>query len=373
LFCGHASQLSRPGDYFTYQIGNEALIIIRSSEHDIGAYFNFCRHRGSRILTEGSGHVKGLICPYHQWTYGLDGALLKAHFMPETFAVRDFGLKSAYVRVLEGLVFVSLSEAPSDLTEVEQDLIAHVRLHDLARAKMSSSRSYWVRANWKILNENARECYHCPGAHPEYCRAVISASAATSKPAMERARIIQAQEEQRWRALGIDAENKPFRPGMLHSVSRFALQPDMATESLDGQPVAPLMGKLPARDVGVVGAGIYPNFLMEASSDHTVTLRFTPMAAELTEVTVTWYVHGDAREHTDYVPEHVEAIWRATAEQDWVLCEANQLGVNSGRYTPGPYATNEWGCDHFDHWYVAELRRRLKGLYTSVGEAMDRS
>jgi Rieske 2Fe-2S family protein len=362
LFCGHVNQISRPGDYFVYNIADESVIIVSDSEQEIRGYFNVCRHRGSRICRESCGHVKRFQCPYHQWTYDLDGALVRPLCMPDTFEPREFGLHSAHIRVIEGLIFVCLSETPPDFTYVEHDLTAQLRMHELHTAKVSSSRSYQVHANWKIINENARECYHCPTAHPEYCRAVMSAGAARSKQAMEKARSIQAQEEQRWRGLGLDAENKPFRPGTLHSVNRFALDPQMVTESLDGQLVAPRMGKFPDSNVGVAGIGIYPNFLMEACSDHAVTLRFTPVNSQLTEVNITWYVSGDARENIDYVPDRVEAVWRATAEQDWRLCETNQQGVNSSHYSPGPYATNEEGCDHFDQWYVRELSSSMRSM-----------
>ena len=356
LFAGHVGQIPRAGDYFTYEIDGESLVLLRDHKNELRALYNVCRHRGARICGEGAGHVERLKCPYHQWVYGLDGGLVASRFMASGFDGAQFGLYAAHVRAVEGLIFVCLSDEPADFTEVECDLRAHLTFHHLADAKVCSTRRYRVRSNWKLIDENARECYHCPGSHPQYCGAVISAAAATSATATERARRVQTAQESRWRKWGLATDGKPFHEGTYHSVNRYALHPGAVSESLDGRPVAPLMGNLPDRDVGVVGVGIYPNLLAEVCSDHAITLRFTPLEPQLTEVEMQWLVRGDAREGIDYDPESVEAVWRATAEQDWQLCELNQQGVNSTHYEPGPYSSLEWGCDHFDRWYVSQLR-----------------
>ncbi|PYY11897.1 MAG: hypothetical protein DMG69_02825 [Acidobacteria bacterium] len=356
LFVSHTSHLSHAGDYMVFEFAGESLILLRGATGEIHALFNVCRHRGARICDQPSGHRSSLVCPYHQWTYGLDGALLSARNTGPDFDAREFSLSQAMVRVVEGFVFVSLSDKPPDFSKVEQDLRWHLSLHDLSNARLCHSRQYLVRANWKLIDENARECFHCPGSHPEYCRAVISAGATTAH-AVEQAAQIQSQKEEYWRSVGIVVEQKPFAPGTWHSVNRYALRPGVVTESLDGNPVAPIMGQVPTRDAGVVGIGIYPNFLAEVCSDHAVTLRFIPVAADLTAVEISWLVHPDAQDHEDYDLNRLTAVWRATAEQDWKLCELNQLGVQSSRYRPGPYALSEWGCRHFVDWYLGELLR----------------
>jgi Rieske 2Fe-2S family protein len=138
-------------------------------------------------------------------------------------------------------------------------------------------------------------------------------------------------------------------------VSLYALREGVVMESRNGKPVAPLMGSLRDRDAGVVGSGIYLNLLAEAYSDHATLPRFTPTAAELTQVEMTWLVNGGPQSGLDYRCEDVEAVWRATAEQDWQLCEWSQQGVNATGYRPGRYARIEYGCDHFDRWYIEEV------------------
>jgi len=103
LCAGHSSRIPKPGDYFIFEIANESIILIPGEDGAIHALFNVCRHRGSRICTEGSGHTRKLICPYHQWVYGTDRALLSARLMPPEFALADFGLHRVQCRVSAGL------------------------------------------------------------------------------------------------------------------------------------------------------------------------------------------------------------------------------------------------------------------------------
>ncbi len=359
LFAGHTSQIPRPGDYVTYQVGVEPIIILRGEDEEVRALFNTFRHRGSLVCTGPAGHTKRLICPYHQWVYALDGTLVAAQHMPEDFDRSKFGLGKAHCKVIEGLIFICLAEEPPDLRRVESDIVPRLQPHGLRRAKICQTRVYEVRANWKLINENARECQHCPGSHPEYCAVVTSAAAVNSVSMAAQSRAITEERLAHWKRLGLETAPQPFRPGGLHAVARYAFNPGVVTQSLDGQPVAPLMGSFTERDMGVLGIGIYPNFLCEASSDHSVTLRFTPLGPSLTRVEMNWLVHENAQEGVDYEVERVEAVWRATAEQDWKLCEANQAGVESSRYRPGPYSALEEGCDHFVRWYLHELK--LKG------------
>lgn len=356
LFAGHVSQIPEPGDYFTYRVCDDPIIILRDNERRVRAFFNTCRHRGSLVCTEHAGHTKSFVCPYHQWAYRLDGSLAGAKHMPEGFDKSKFGLHVAHCNIMEGLIFISLAEEPVNFEPLARDIIPRLSPHRLDHSKICQTRHYEVRANWKVIDENARECYHCPGSHPEYCSAVISAAAVNSPYKMAEHEVVKQDREAYWRSLGLETTAKRFGPDNWYSVARNTFHPGVVTESLDGQPVAPLMGDFSERDMGVLGIGIYPNFLFEASSDHAVCLRFTPISATLTSVEMSWLVHEDAIEGKDYRVEDVEAVWKATAEQDWKLCENNQLGISSSRYEPGPFAPIESGCEHFVNWYLKNLR-----------------
>ncbi len=176
IVAGHIDQVRRKGDYFLFKIGGESIIIVRSDETTINAFYNVCRHRGSVICTEPHGRVARLTCPYHAWSYGLDGALLAARLMPVDFAKEENGLHRCHVRVFNGFIFINLSEQePVDFDATFGDLAPYLDFHGFADAKVAYSRSYPTDANWKLVVENFVECYHCAPSHPEF---VFHASAA---------------------------------------------------------------------------------------------------------------------------------------------------------------------------------------------------
>jgi phenylpropionate dioxygenase-like ring-hydroxylating dioxygenase large terminal subunit len=110
LVAGHVDRVRNKGDYFLFKVGDESIIVVRSDESTINAFYNVCRHRGSLICTAEQGHVARLTCGYHAWTYGLDGALLAARLMPADFSKKDNGLHRCHVRVFHGFIFVNLSD-----------------------------------------------------------------------------------------------------------------------------------------------------------------------------------------------------------------------------------------------------------------------
>ena len=170
LCAGHASQATAPGDYFLFEMAAESVIVVRGEDGVLRGFANVCRHRGSRICSAQSGNAKFLICPYHAWTYGLDGSLRAARHMAADFAAAAHGLKPVHLRVIEGLVFVSLAATPLGLGHVEATLRSCYRPYDWAGARVAHRARYAIAANWKLAVENYLECYHCAPSHPEYSR-----------------------------------------------------------------------------------------------------------------------------------------------------------------------------------------------------------
>lgn len=198
LFAGHANRIPHPGDYFTHQLGNDPLVFIRGDNGEVHGHFNMCRHRGSRICLEASGHARKLVCPYHQWVYEKDGALSTALSMPADFDRADFGLVPIATRVVEGLIFINFATNPTSFDPMERAIRSHLEPYELDRAQICVTKTYQVRANWKLVEENFRECYHCPVGHPEYCHV-------TSPVGEERANYpaFRAAQEERWRQAGL--------------------------------------------------------------------------------------------------------------------------------------------------------------------------
>ena len=355
IFAGHGNAIADAGDYFLVQIADESLILIRDQKGSIHALFNSCRHRGSRVCVENSGHARSLVCPYHQWVYCHDGQLISARLMAGDFDKSHFGLRRAHAREVGGLIFICLAEEPPLFSIFEELISPRLRLHALPSARIAHVKAYDIEANWKLVVENSRECYHCGTGHPQYCQAVGFAASIGSRELAEADAAIHTERQAALAALGIDPTPVTFQSGGWFHFRRFFLRTGMSTESMDGQPVAPLMGTVPSHDSGMFALVTLPNLLLEASPDYVMTLALFPISPTRTRALVTWLVRGDAREGIDYEVLRLTEFWRLTSEQDWKLCEDNQAGVNSRFYEPGPYAPDERGVEHFVRWYLSHM------------------
>ncbi|MEO6183657.1 MAG: aromatic ring-hydroxylating dioxygenase subunit alpha [Verrucomicrobiota bacterium] len=365
LFAGHSCEVSKPGDYFTLQVDADPLLVVRGQDGSIHALNNVCRHRGSPICEEGSGHVARLVCPYHQWAYGLDGALLSCRGMQDLDR-SQFGLKKIHVREAGGLIFLSLAANPPDFAPAHELLAPLAQPQGFHRAKVAKAVDYLVKANWKLVWENNRECYHCNLNHPQYIKANFdhyNADDTTPRIKKEINGVI-ARSEKKWKATGLapthtrtgmttfpDAENNIWFSG-----NRTPLVDGYVSESMDGERVAPLMGDYQDADVGTLRIRTLPNFWNHSSCDHAVSTRLLPVGPQLTAIRVWWLVDAKAVEGRDYQLEKLMPFWQMTSEQDWEICERQQRGVNSSAFTPGPYSTlKEYNVDGFVRWYLKML------------------
>jgi phenylpropionate dioxygenase-like ring-hydroxylating dioxygenase large terminal subunit len=354
LCVGHVSNFRTTGDFKIVEIAGESAIIVRGGDGELRAFVNVCRHRGSRICAEESGRTASLVCPYHGWTYRLDGKLEAARHMPADFDLASHRLKQLQLRVIEGLVLMSFADPPLGLDNSEATLRACLSPFDWPRARIAHRARYPIAANWKLAVENYLECYHCAPAHPEYSRLH-----ALEQP---RARIDGMNQRLRMRAaaFGTDA---PTRNHWTSSDSgeeavfgfRYPLYDGVETGSEDGRCVAPLMGKLRGCDGGATSVHFGPASFFLAYADHGVIYRFLPRTADQTEMEVVWLVHEDARSGIDFDLAKLTWLWRVTSEADQRIIEQNQLGVASRYYAPGPYAPMEANTSRYVAWYLHEI------------------
>ena len=368
LFAGFVCEIPEAGDYFTFELDGDSLIIIRDDKGAVRALHNVCRHRGTILLNESSGRVRRIVCPYHQWTYARDGSLLGCRGMQADIDKSQLNLHRAHLEDVEGLIFVSLADEPPDLRPASDLIAPAVRPQGFARAKVAKSLDYEIHANWKLVWDNNRECYHCNVNHPQYIKANFDHYNEDDTPERIQRRIdaAVARSEARWAAsalqvthteTGIARFPDPDR-GIWYSANRTALVDHYGTESLDGKQVAPLMGDYVEPDVGTLRIRTMPNFWCHASCDHVVSTRLLPSGPNLTHAYVAWLVHEDAVEGKDYRLQDLMPFWQLTSEQDWDLCAAAQRGVRSSRYTPGPLSTHkEYNVDGFQRWVLSELAR----------------
>ena len=287
----------------------------RTGTGALKAFLNVCRHRGHRVCDGPSGRVQRFVCPYHRWTYSLEGDLLGAPATPDGQGIdyRELPLFDVHVTEFEGLVFVCLgAERPADLAESLRPLTPGIERFRLAGAREVHRESYGLRANWKVLLENYLECHHCPGAHPELSGPMdLTAMFATTE--------------------GWEGEyfggSMPLKRGVL-------------TASPDGALVSrPLGDADPAdlADLAGAGFGIVPTLTrVIVHVDHALVHTMRPASADEVTWHTRWYVDGGAVEGVDYQVDRLTEVWRATNRQDIGLCESAYRGVRSRRFVSGP-------------------------------------
>lgn len=357
LFVDHVSRIPDAGDYILYKIASEEIIVVRDAAGEIHAHFNVCRHRGSRICLEAAGNVKSLTCPYHAWTYALDGRLTMARRMPDGFNPDDYPLHRCHLRVYQGMMFVNLAEGePTDFDVIARNLDPFVVPHGIPRTKIVHVERYPTDGNWKLAVENFRECYHCPSAHPEYTRvnAYVRANDAERDGYAETIEAWNDKTAAMGHIVG-SVHNNTELPEQPHGAFRQPIREGYLTLSKGGKQVGPLIGDFERFDGGEMMAVFGPLFYVYAANDHVCLFRFTPMTPTHTEVVLTWLVHEDAVEGVDYTVDPLKWMWHVTTVQDTRIIGNNQAGVTSRRYSPGRYSERERFTAAFTRWYLEQL------------------
>jgi glycine betaine catabolism A len=328
----HVSSVPRRGDYLVRQIGHESVAILRGDDGNVRAFHNVCRHRGSRLLDAacGSGLAR-IVCPYHAWSYQLDGNLLAAPQTDEQLDRSGLGLLPVQLATHAGLIFVNLDNKAAPLATCLKQLpdLSRFRIPEL---KLGRRLEYDVAANWKLIGENYSECYHCPGAHPQLHKLT---------------QLIGRQEQ-------------PMEMGDCFNGGPMRLRDGVTTMSSSGQRQLPLIPGLSAAEQRQVHYYvIYPNLLLSPHPDYLLLHTLWPLAPGRTRVICEWLVTDEALAAPTQAYDDVVGFWDAVNREDWMLCERTQLGVASSGYRPGPYQTSE-DCVHmFDRWYADRLAALL--------------
>ncbi len=361
IFAAASAELPKPGSYITVELGKASVIVVRGADRVIRAFHNSCRHRGSRICADHKGTAPKLVCPYHQWTYDLDGKLLWAREMGHDFDPSAHGLGLVQCREIAGMVYICLADQAPDTTALEAQAARYAGPHDLANLKVAYQSSIIEQANWKLVLENNRECYHCSGAHPSLCvtfpddpNLVGADDSSTSNAG--RAHV------ERCEAAGLPARYV-IDPAERWRFVRIPFLGKAVSYTLDGKAaVARRIGQIPFDDAGSCLYFHYPNTWNHFLSDHALTFRVLPVGPQQTQVTTTWLVHSEAEEGRDYDLDRLTEVWLHTNDEDRRIVEENQRGINSPGYKPGPYSKlQEGGVNQFVDWYCRTLHGALMG------------
>jgi Rieske 2Fe-2S family protein len=363
LFVGHDGELPQPGSYLTVQIGDYPILLVRDRAGEIRAFHNSCRHRGSRLCAAAKGRVGKLVCPYHQWTYELDGRLRFARDMGADFDPAGFGLQPVACEGVGGWLFVCLAEDPPDFAPMRALAGPYLAPHRLTEAKVAFESTIVEQGNWKLVWENNRECYHCRRNHPELCRTFPEAPTVTGVDAAMRDPVIAAH-WQRCEAAGLPSQFRITADGQCRA-TRVPLLRDAESYTLSGQVAVrrPLSDAVTTPQIGALLLFHYPSCWNHVLGDHAISFRVLPLGPRATELTTKWLVHKDAVEGVDYQVEELTRVWQATNDQDRQIIEENQRGVASPAYWPGPYAPeHEGGVMQFVEWYCAQMAAGLASM-----------
>jgi len=329
---GRASRLAKPGDYVLCDIAGESIILLRGRDGGLRAFFNVCRHRGTRILMEPAGQLSGTIqCMYHAWTYSTDGRLIGAPHMNEVegFDKQDYPLHQAAVAEWEGFVFVNIGPEPVPFREAWAPMIGRLERFNLAGLQAGRRLRYEIKANWKLVIQNYSECLHCPTIHPELVTRLPYQSGAN------------------------DLTEGPFLGGYME-----IMEPHQSATS-SGRYCGLLVSERLTTEERrrAYYYSLMPNLLLSIHPDYVNYYLVTPVAPDLTVVDSEWLFNPANEGNPAFNPEDAVAMWDVTNRQDWDICERSQLGISSRRYAPGPYSPRESVPAAWDREYLLLMGR----------------
>jgi len=327
LCVGRTEDLAGPGDHRILEIQGESVILLRNTEGELRAFYNVCRHRGSRLCAHadaadsplrGGFGKKTITCPYHAWTYDLDGKLLRAPFMPkgEDFDPTGIALYPVGVKTWGGFVFLNMTPADApDFDKAIAPFEERWKRYGLENLRVAHTISYEANANWKILCENYNECYHCGPVHPELCRVV---------PAFRKDG-----------GSGLDWEHGiPHRDGAVTFTAS-------GTSTRRAFP-----GLNEAEQTRHFGDLIFPNLFISLSCDHVAAFVLRAMGPSHCEIDCLFLFEPFEMEKVDFDPSDAIDFWHVINQQDWAICERVQQGVSSRVHQAGMCSPMEdWTLD----------------------------
>ena len=357
MLMAHISELPAKGSHIVRDLFGESVVVVRAGDEDVRAYFNVCTHRGSRICKE-DGRAPLLVCPYHAWSFKLTGELQSRADVPAGVDPAGLGLHPVPLHQVEGLIFCALPGKTLPDPKLAFDALAPaLRHHGIRRARIAARKSYPTNANWKLVIENAFECYHCRNAHPEYTSANGHVQVSGMRDPVKAD--VWADEVADWQGTiaggGFDLmiRDAGALDRLAHSVRRHPIGRGRRTLSRDGAPVSTLMGAFTDYDGGETQMRFGRLSFASAANDYVTLVQIQPRSAQQTDMVLTWLVDADADPALDVEP--IQWMWDVTTVQDKRIIEDNAAGVRSTAYRPGPYTALESETEVFVQTYQAEM------------------
>jgi len=333
LALGHADRWPAAGDYSALEIGGVPLIVVRNKSGELKAFANSCRHRGSQILT-GDGNCKKIKCPFHWWTYDLDGRLKVYSRMENAidFNPDEFGLVEFPLLVRDGFAFTSFEDEPPAIDAWLADFAAYHEPWELDSWKVTRVREFEVQCNWKTFIEVFNEYYHLPMVHPD--------SISWLYPEPDAVDVVDGQFTTQFGATeGASA--------LLEDAQQYALPP---AQGLQGRAAK-----------GTRYTWIYPNTTFALSQDSMWMYQAFPLSADRCWIMQTISFPAEAVALGDFderARHYYERIDAALAE-DLPFLQQQQVGLNSKFARQGRFAALEPSVGKFAYWYAQQLLKHL--------------
>ena len=330
---GRESLIPTPGDYFLREFAGESIIVTRDTDDSIRAFYNVCRHRGTRICPAAEGHFAGRIqCGYHGWTYGLDGRLIGAPHMHEDFCREDYPLHGIPAEVWDGHIFVNLDPEAQPLATQLADLPQKFSPWQMADLRLYQRKMYEVKANWKLIMLNYNECLHCPILHPALSSITDYLSGTNDPP------------------------HRSYIGGSME------FQGGAKTMSRDGKLRRDYLPGLSGDERSrVYYYAVFPNLFLSLHPDYVMTHTLWPRAVNRTDIICEWHFHPNEMAKPNFEGNDAVEFWDMTNREDWGISELSQAGISSRAYRPGPYSR----CERLPHAFDEMILEREKASITS--------
>lgn len=334
------ADIAQPRAFRTFRIGSQDVLVVRDEDGVLRAFHNTCRHRGSQLCAASEGRLKTrlLTCPYHAWSYSLQGELVRvpSKSLPEGFDKGDYPLYPVALSVWRGFVFVNLAEdafgSAADTFDADSADLSNWPIENLVTGYVFSK---VMNCNWKIFWENFNECLHCPGVHKHLSHLV---------PIYGRG-LMARHDDPEW-ALHAANDSPEFSGG---------LRTGAETWSTDGKAHGPQFPGLTdaERAAGQSYATHLPSMFIVGHVDYMRTVRLVPLGPEQTQLTAEWLFPPEALWAGGTDLDNIVAFGRQVLEEDAAVCEINQRGLHSMRHRSGVLMPEEYDLHRFHQWVRA--------------------
>jgi len=343
IYVGRSSDIRRPRSFRTFELGDQKLLLVRDDAGELRGFHNTCRHRGAALCRETGGVMRSgsIICPYHAWTYNLQGDLLRTSSKRngEGFDLADFRLYAVKVHEWRGFVFVALTANPPPFDRSFDLPLNRLDAWPLEDLEVGHVLTMNMQCNWKIFWENYNECLHCPAVHPKLSQLV---------PIYGRG-LLEERDDPDWTSNAADPDPK-FKGGLRSGAS---------TWSLDGR----LTGRpFPAiceddRKLGAIYMTGLPSMFIVGHPDYVRVVRLRPLGPEHTELRVEYLFAAETLVDPAFDARNVVDFTNLVMTEDAQVCELNQRGLHAAPHMGGVVMPEEYVIRQFHEWIASELAR----------------